>query len=221
MKQIKTFIIVMLITFTISSCGDEPWGPLLESKVNKRNPKYTVEIKTWDSAMAFGSGTSRLYVYKSGSKRKVAELRGGGRFSEVYWEDKDNLIVIDREWIHSAQKQGSRKLKYGKLTITNYCFAVNGGRLRNTSCDSLSLENGLLTFYNTDLDINFQRIISVPIDQYIFSYEIKNNIVRFESFSDIPSEPISDYSAAHNVWRIKLSDSNIAKLNYFISLQMD
>ena len=126
MKLIKSFIIFLLILFIISSCSDEPWGPLIESKINTRNPKYTVGIKTWGPAMAFDESTSRLYVYKAGSKRKVAELRGTGRFNEVYWKDKDNLVVIDFE-VSPLQKHGVRKLKYGKLTITNICYICTGG----------------------------------------------------------------------------------------------
>ncbi|MEA3392222.1 MAG: hypothetical protein U9Q91_04515 [Candidatus Marinimicrobia bacterium] len=221
MKSIKLFIIYSLILFLILSCSREPWGFSLEHIINTRNPKYRIELKKWDSIAAYGSGIRRLYVYKSGSKRRIVELSGGGRFSGVYWKDKDNLVVIDFEGIHSSQKHGIRKFKYGELTITNICYIYNGFTTQNIKCDSLIFENGLITFYSTELDRNYQRIITVPIDQYIFSYEIKDNVVVFTTIADKSTEPIVNYNMTIEKHKIKISDSNISKLNYFISQQME
>lgn len=217
MKLIKLFIIFSLVLFSILSCSREPWGPLLENRINTRNPKYRIELKRWDSFMAFGSGSSRLNVYKSGSKRRIAGLSGGGRFSQVYWKDMDNLVVIDFEGPRSSQKCGVQEFKYGKLTITNYCFKEIGGRWLNTKSDSISFENELLTFYNTELYRDFKLLISVPIDQYLFSYKIDGNIVKFKIILDELAEPISDYNVGTDLWRIELNDSNITKLKNIMS----
>lgn len=221
MKRILTLINFTFILFSIISCDREPWGPLLSHRINTRNPKYRIELKRWDSPFGFGSGTSRLYVYKSGSKRKVAELEGGGRFSEVYWKDKDHLVVIDLEWARSGEQHGVREFKYGNLTITNICYIYNEGSMIRGTSDSLSLENGLLMFYNTELDRHYQSLISVPIDQFILTYEINDNTVQFGTFIDKPTMPISDYKVAHVLYKIELSDSNIVKLKHYMSQKME
>ena len=93
--------------------------------------------------------------------------------------------------------------------------------MRNITSDSLSFENGLLTFYNKELDKNLQRIISVPIDQYIFTNKVKDNIVEFETIPDKPTMSISKYKVKSNLYRVKLSDPNIAKLKHIMSLKME
>ena len=211
--NIISTIFLILFLFTIG-CNFK--GPLISKRIDDRNKKYVIELSKWDSPMAFGSGTNRLKIKANKFFPKIVELNGTGRFYEVYWQNSDTLIIIDMESSRTLEKHGINEFRYGPLLIKNVCFIENGGYLSTHTCDSISLDQNVLNFYNK-LENSSKATVSVPADQFLLSYVVKNDTLEFEYLPDfeIGADTITDFKVLTVLCRIKVVNMEI---NHIVNL---